>query len=111
MLAGALGSLGLTLRAGRHNHSLILMMMFGVWVVSPFMGMAVAYILSNRWPVLTRNVLYLLSLALTFISLLIYGGFWSPPGIKPAFDFLVLPLISWLTLAVVIPLTASSQKK
>lgn len=111
MLTGALGSLGLTLRAGRNNHSLILMMLFGVWVFSPFMGLAVAYILSNRWPAFTRNVLYLLSTVLTIISLLIYGGVWAPAGIKPAFVFLVFPLLSWLVLAIVIPLTTSKSRK
>ena len=112
MLTGALGSLGLTLRAGRNSHSLILMMLFGVWVFSPFMGLAVAYILSNRWPVFTRNVLYLLSMLLTsYFSSYIYDGVWAPSGIKPAFVFLVFPLLSWLTLAVVIPLTASRSGK
>ena len=111
MLMGALGSLGLTLRAGRTSHSLILMMLFGVWVFSPFMGLAVAYILSNRWSVFTRNVLYGLSMLLTMISLLIYSGVWAPTGVKPAFVFLVFPLLSWLTVAVVIPLTASRSRK
>ncbi len=111
MLTGALGSLGLTLRAGRNSHSLMLMMLFGVWVFSPFMGLAVAYILSNRWSLFTRNILYLLSMVLTFISLLIYSGVWAPAGVKPAFVFLVLPLLSWLVLAVVIPLTASKSQK
>lgn|SRR5664279_1661300 len=111
MLTGALVSLGLTLRAGRNNHSVLLMMLFGIWVFSPFMGMAVAYILSNRWTLFTRNVLYILAMVLTFISLLMYGGVWSPTGIKPAFVFLIVPLLSWLVLAVVIPLTASRSKK
>ena len=111
MLTGALVSLGLTLRAGRNNHSLILMMLFGVWVLSPFTGLVIAYILSNRWPVFTRNVLYLLSMVLTIISLLIYGRLLAPAGLKPAFVFLIFPLLSWLTLAVVIPLTASRSGK
>jgi len=111
MLTGALVSLGLTLRAGRNNHSVLLMMLFGIWVFSPFMGMAVAYILSNRWTLFTRNVLYILAMVLTFISLLMYGGVWSPTGIKPAFVFLIVPLLSWLVLAVVIPLTTSRSKK
>jgi hypothetical protein len=111
VLIGAVGSLGLTLRAARNAHSLILALLFGVWVFSPFMGLAVAYILSNRWPVFTRNVLYLLSMVLTIFSLIIYAGIWTPVNTKPAFVFLVLPLLSWLLLAVVIPLTVSKSQK
>jgi len=105
MLAGAFGSLGLTIRAARYAHSLILILLFGIWVFSPFMGLAVAYIFSNRWPVFTRNILYLLSMVLTIFSITVYAGTWTPVNVKPAFVYLALPLLSWLALAVVIPLT------
>jgi hypothetical protein len=111
MLTGALVSLGLMFRTGRHNHSVLLLMLFGIWVLSPFMGLAVAYILSNRWSAFTRNILYLLAMMLTIISLLIYSGVWNPAAIKPAFVFLTVPLLSWILLAVVIPLTASRSPK
>jgi hypothetical protein len=111
MLAGALGSIGLTFQAGRNNHSILLMMLFGIWVLSPFMGLAVAYFLSNRWSVLTRNILYLLAMVLTGVSILIYSGVWNPSGMKHAFAFLIFPLLSWIILAVVIPLAASRSRK
>jgi len=111
MLTGALGSLGLTLQAGQNNHSILLKMLFGIWVFSPFMGLAVAYFLSNRWSALTRNVLYFLTMVLTIASLLIYSGVWNPTGKKQAFVFLIVPLLSWLILAVVIPLTASRSRR
>jgi hypothetical protein len=111
MLIGALASLGLTFRAGQNNHSLLLIMLFGIWVFTPFMGLVVAYILSNRWSAFTRKVLYLLAMILTFVSLLIYSGIWIPARMKPAFVFLVFPLLSWIILAVVIPLTTSRFKK
>ena len=111
MLAGAVGSLGLTLRTARNSHSLILVLLFGIWVFSPFMGLAVAYILSNRWPVFTRNVLYFLAMLLTIFSLLLYGGILTPVNMRPAFIYLVLPVLSWLMLAVVIPLTVSKSRK
>jgi hypothetical protein len=111
MLIGALVSLGLTFRAGRNNHSLLLIMLFGIWVFTPFMGLVVAYILSNRWSAFTRKVLYLLAMVLTLVSLFIYSGTWIPTHVKPGFVFLVFPLLSWIILAVVIPLTASRFKK
>jgi phosphate/sulfate permease len=111
MLTGALASLGLTVQAGRNNHSILLMMLFGIWVFSPFMGLAVAYFLSNRWSVLTRNVLYLLAVVLTIASILIYSGVWTLSGVKHAFAFLIFPLLSWIILAVVIPVTASRSRR
>ena len=111
MLIGALACLGLTIRAGRNNHSLILILLFGIWVFTPFMGLVVAYILSNRWSAITRKVIYLLAMVLTVVSLLIYSGVWIPTHMKPAFMFLIFPLLSWIILAVVIPLTASRFKR
>src|SRR5664279_6570182 len=102
MLTGALVSLGLTIKAGLNNHSIFLMILFGIWVFSPFMGLAVAYILSNRWSIQTRKVLYLLAMVLTIVSILIYSGFWTPSGWKHAFAFLIMPLLSWIILAVII---------
>jgi uncharacterized membrane protein len=50
-------------------------------------------------------------LFLTLGSLVSYSGVLSPPGTKPAFVFLVVPLISWLLMAIVIPITASLSRR
>ena len=47
-LAGAAGAVGLTLYAGRHNNSLILRLIFVVWVLSPFVAAAWANVVSIR---------------------------------------------------------------
>jgi len=41
-LAGAVGSVGLTLRAGHRNNSLILMALFATWVLSPLVALVLA---------------------------------------------------------------------
>jgi hypothetical protein len=92
-VAGAAGSLGLTLRVGHRNNSRILLMLFGIWVLSPFIALVSAGVVSKRWPVLTRATLYGVMLVLTLGSLAIYGGVaLGPPRAKPAFVFLVVPL-------------------
>lgn len=93
-LAGAAGSLGLTLHAGRHNDSVLLIILFAAWVLSPFVALLVADMVSKHWPVLTRVTLYCLMLVLALGSLVSYSAVLSPPGAKPAFVFLVVPLIS-----------------
>ncbi len=107
VVVGAAGSIGLTLRAGHRNNSLVLLMLFGVWVLSPFVALAVAYMISRDWPVLTRATLYTLTLVLTLGPLAIYGDVeLGPPRAKPAFVFLVVPLASWLLIAIVLPAAA-----
>ena len=47
--AGALGSVALTLYAGRSNNLLILKVLFTLWVLSPFVLLGLAHLLSKRW--------------------------------------------------------------
>jgi hypothetical protein len=111
LLVGAGGSLDLTLQAGRNNHSVLLRVLFACWVLSPFIALLVANLISIRWSLLTRRALYFLMLVLTLGSLACYSGALSPPGTKPAFVFLIVPLISWLLLATVLPIAASRSRK
>ena len=101
LLAGAGGSIGLMLRVGRHNHSRILLVLFEIWVLSPFTALVLGNLVSKRWPVLTRMTIYSVTLVLTLGSLAIYGYVaFGPPRAKPAFAFLVAPLASWLLIAI-----------
>ncbi|HXC99983.1 MAG TPA: hypothetical protein VN048_11630 [Verrucomicrobiae bacterium] len=97
VLAGALGSLGLTLCAGRHGNSLRLLSLFIVWVPSPFLILAWANLLSKDWSRPAQSILYGVTLVLVVGSLAIYGNALSMPAdSKVAAPFLVVPLASWL---------------
>ena len=50
VVAGAGGSIGLMLRVGRRNDSRILLALFGIWVLSPFLALVFANVVSMRWP-------------------------------------------------------------
>jgi hypothetical protein len=107
VLAGAVGSAGLMLRAGHRNNSRILLIMFALWVLSPFMALVLANVVSKRWSVLTRATLHSVMLVLTLGSLAIYGDVaLGPPRAKTAFVFLVVPPASWLLIAIVVPIAA-----
>ncbi len=110
LLAGAMGSLGLMLHAGRHTPVLLLVLFVG-WVVSPFMGLLVANVVSKRWSVLTRVTLYSLMLVIALGSLVGYTVGLRPPGTRPAFVFLVVPLASWLLMAIVIPIATLLSRR
>ena len=101
VVAGAAGSIGLMLLAGSRQRSPVLIGLFTGWVLSPFVAVAWAGIVSRGWPSFTRTTLYCLMLLMTFVSLGMYDGILPmPPGSKPAAVFLMVPLGSWLLIAI-----------
>lgn len=109
VLAGAGGSVGLMLRAGRNNNSRILLVLFAIWVLSPFVALIFADLVSRDWPVLTPSTLYTMMLVLSLGSLAIYGYDAVRPRAKAAFVFVVVPPASWLLIAIVVPVAASTS--
>ena len=106
-LAGAAGAVGLTLYAGRHNNSLILRLIFVVWALAPFVAAAWANVVSIRWPVLTRATLHVVTLVLALGSVAIYGAVsFGLLKAKIGTIFLLVPLASWLLMAIVVPIAA-----
>src|SRR5258708_20050423 len=104
VLAGAVGSVGLTLYAGRRNDSRILMVLFALWVLSPFVALVSASIASKRWLALTRATLYSATLVVTLSSLVIYGVVaLGPPRGHTSFVFAVVPPPSSFLLAIAAP--------
>src|SRR5882672_8229229 len=73
VVVGAGGSLALMLRVGHRNKSGLLLVLFAIWVLSPFVALASANAISKRWPVLTQATLYTGMLVITLGSLAIYG--------------------------------------
>ena len=105
--AGAAGSVALTLHAGRRNHSRLLLILFVLWVLSPFAALVWASVISKRWPILMRATLYGVTWVVTLASLAIYGYVaLGPPRAKTAFAFVVIPPASWLLIAIVVSIAA-----
>ena len=112
LLLGAAGSLGLMFHVGRRNRSELLLVLFVVWVLSPFVVLAWADVVSKRWAVLTRATLYGVMLTLTLGSLTIYGRVaFGPPRPQPASAFLVVPPVSWLLTAIALGIAARISRK
>src|SRR5713101_6472108 len=106
-VTGAVGSVGLMLWVGHRNPSRILLVLFAIWVLSPFMALGLAERVSKGWSVLTRATLHGVMLVVTLASLAIYGGVaFGPPRPTPASVFLVVPVGSWLLVAIVVLLAA-----
>ncbi len=111
VVAGAVGSVGLMLRAGRSTPRLLLVL-FVVWVLSPFVALAWANMVSKRWSVLTRATLYCVTLVITLGSLAIYGELVLPPAGSPrAFVFVAVPPGSWLLMTIVVAIPALISRR
>ncbi len=110
--AGAAGSVGFMLRAGNRNPSRVLLVLFAIWVLSPYVALAFAIIVSKDWSVLTRATLYGVMVVLTVSSLAIYGDVaLGPPRTKTAFAFVVVPPASWLLMAITISIATLISRR
>ena len=106
VLAGAGGSLGLMLRAGERSPRLLLVI-FTIWVLSPFVALILAEVVSKRWSVVTRATLYSVMLVVALGSLAIYGhDALRPRRAQAAFVYVAVPPASWLLIAIVVPIAA-----
>jgi hypothetical protein len=103
VVAGAAGSVGLTLFVGHRNPSRVLLLLFALWVLSPFMALAYAGKVARAWSTPIKTTLHVLILVLSVGSLAIYGHVAvGPPRATPAFLFLAVPLVSWLLITLVV---------
>lgn len=106
-LLGAAGSVGSVLWTGRQQESRILLLLFCLWALSPFMALLLANVASRRWSVVSRATLHGVMLVFSLVTLAIYGNVsLGPPKGKSAFLFIVVPPASLLLLAIIVPLTA-----
>ena len=112
VVAGGAGSLGLMFYVARRQPSILLMTLFTVWVVYPFVAFLCANVVSKEWPVLTRAALYVMMIVVSAGSLIIYGNvaLQSRPA-KAASMFLVVPPVSGLLTAIVVGIAALLSRR
>jgi hypothetical protein len=84
----------------------LLLGLFAMWVVSPFVMLAVGYVVSKRWPVLTRATLYGVTPVVAVASLAIYGAAaLGAPRPRTAVFVIVAPA-SWLLVTILVATAA-----
>ena len=111
VVAGAVGSIGLWIHATQHP-PLTIVVLFVIWVLSPFVALLLADVVSKRWSVLTRATLHSVMLVVTLGSLAIYGyDALRPRKAQAAFWYVLVPPFSWLLIAVVVPIAALISRR
>ena len=109
---GALSSLALMLRAARHQKSIVLVLLFAAWVLSPFVGLVFAHLGSTRWLPSARVMLYALTVAIVFACPTIYAVVaFGRTTLKLGFIFLVVPFTCWLLIGLLICIALLSSRK
>ena len=109
---GAVGSVALTLYAGRNNNLPLLMILMSGWVLAPFVGFALARRYAGRWAPSTRAVLDGVIVLVAVASLILFArGALRPPASKPAAVFVAVPIAAWLLMLVGVPLTALISRR
>lgn len=99
----ATASVILTVRAGRHSHSVLLVMLMATWVLAPFVALLLAIQRSQRWQGFARKSLYVLALVIAVGAVATYTiDALGPPRAKAAAVFVVVPLVSWLLCAIAV---------
>jgi hypothetical protein len=108
---GAAGSLYFIFRAGHHQKSILLITLFIAWVLFPFAILFVASKMSTGWTAFARLILYWLTIILAVGSVVIYSGAVTPQKTKPAFLFLIVPLISLIFIIVAIMIARKTTRE
>ena len=111
-VVGAVGSVALTLYAGRNNNLPFLMILMSGWVLAPFMGYAWARKYAGRWTASTRAVLDGVIVLVAVASLVLFArGALRPPASKPAAVFVAVPIAAWLLMLIGVSLTALISRR
>ena len=111
LVFGAVGSIGLLRHAPQHPPP-FLAVLFVIWVVAPFVFLAVANFVSTNWPIPVRKVLYVVTLVVTVASLAIYlDDKFSHRTIHPAGVWVAVPPASIILSGVAIAIARWQTRK
>jgi len=110
LAAGAAGSLGFMLHAGR-TASWFLIVTFASWILSPFVGLAAADAASTRWPARTRTTLHWTMLFVAAASVAIYGAADLGALQRKTPVFVVVAPASWMIMIVALSVAALRSRR
>ena len=111
MVVGIAGAIGLFLRAGQRTPRLLLIGM-AIWMLSPFVVLGWANLISKGWSAVVRTTLYCLMVAVPLCSLLVYGDdALGHRRAKAAFVYVIVPPAGWLLIAVALSIATFISRR
>ena len=100
LVVGAAGSMMLMARAGARQRSVLLILLFSGWVLSPFLALALANLRAWAWTPRMRTTLHATMVAVAGLCLALYGMHAVRGVMKPGFVYLVVPAAAWFLIVV-----------
>ncbi|HSP45105.1 MAG TPA: hypothetical protein VLO30_03865 [Chthoniobacterales bacterium] len=108
---GAFGSIALWIRAAQHPPPIIIAG-FIFWVLSPFVLLGAAHVLSKRWALPTQGALYAVTVLISVASVAVYADdAVAHRTAHPAFVYVAVAPVSWVVSIVAIGLGAWLAKR
>ena len=110
ILLAALFAIACVLAVGRNNSSGLLVTPFVLWVFAPFALLGLLVKASGSWDSRRHKRLHALVLGVCVVTTCVYGAvaFIATPS-RPAFWFLVLPMVSLVLMAIIYVLALRKQ--
>ena len=106
VLLGAVGSMGLFFHAIKHP-PLVILVLFVVWILAPYVVFLWATVISKRWTALTRTTLYSVMIVVTIGSLAVYvRDAIKPRKSQPAAVYVLVPPASGLLAVIAVSIAA-----
>ena len=99
------------LHAGRRTATPILLLIFAIWVLSPFALLVAAYARAKRWSVRTRAAVYWATLLVAVASLAIYGIADLGPLARKTPVFVAVPPLSWAVPVIALSIAALTSRR
>ena len=109
---GAIASVALMIRAGARTPRFLLVLFIG-WLLAPFVVLLWAHVVSPRWSVATRMMLFGVTLIVAAGSPAIYGEVVNirPRGAANAFPWVIVPPATLLLIAIALSLVALANRR
>jgi hypothetical protein len=103
-IVSAIGSVALLLYMGRRNKSIVLMVLFSIWVLAPFVeGLLLNALIAKRGSAFAQTALHVAMLILAVASLALYADtILRPPVSQPVFRFVLFPVVSSFLIIIVV---------
>jgi hypothetical protein len=98
-IVASIGSLYFMFKATPKQRSIILILLFTSWVLSPFLGLILSQKIISRRKNQNSSGIFWLMIVLSVLSLIVYSRVFIPPGIKTAMPYLLFPFLSWVMIA------------
>jgi len=99
------------LHVGRANKSYFLLVLFAVWVLSPFAAGIYSNAAARHASRHVQRIVYIVVLMISLISVSVYARVSFQPGAKSAFPFLVTPAVSLFVLGITLILNYVSSSR